>query len=499
VIEAITQFYRKENANVHRAAHHLSSLATDHFEQARNQLAQFINAKPNEVIWTRGTTEGLNLVAESYLRPNLKPGDRIVIAITAHHAAILPFQRLAQQVGAHLDVIELTATGELNLDQYQSLLKLNPKLVVLPHASNVLGTIYPIKEMVKQAKRAGAKTLVDGAQAAPHLRLDMQDLDVDFYAFSGHKMFGPTGIGVIYGREALLNAMPPWQVGGEMIESVSLTETHFAESPLRFEAGTPNIAGAIGLAAAVDYLKSQDRDDIESHEQQLSIQLLQGLKSIEGIMILPSGERSLPIVSFYHKTINADDIAAQLDAQGIAVRAGSHCAQPLMQSFGLHSSVRISLALYNTSEEIEHCVSVLRTLCEKSETKDDGSNQDLTTYWIDQVEQAKDWPTRLNALMSLGAVTADSTLKRPENLVSGCASQTWLKLSKERGNINLDGCSESRQVTALIQLVKHQVDGGSTIDQIKQYLAELGLERQLSRTRGNAIQRLLEWLEKHYS
>lgn len=499
VIEAMTQFYRKENANVHRAAHHLSSLATEHFEQARNQLAQFINAKPNEVVWTRGTTEGLNLVAESYLRPNLKPGDRIVIAITAHHAAILPFQRLAQQVGAHLDVIELTAAGELNLDQYQSHLKLKPKLVVLPHASNVLGTIYPIKEMVKQAKRAGAKILVDGAQAAPHLNLDMQDLDVDFYAFSGHKMFGPTGIGVLYGRETLLNSMPPWQVGGEMIESVSLTETHYAQAPLRFEAGTPDIAGAIGLAAAVNYLNSLDTAEIEEHEQQLSTHLLRGINSINGITTLPSGEVALPIVSFFHETINADDLAAQLDAQGIAVRSGSHCAQPLMQSFGLNASVRISLAFYNTIEEIEHCVSVLRTLCEKSETKADGSNQDLTTYWIDQVEQARDWPTRLNALMSLGAATPETSLKRPEYLVNGCASQTWLKLSREKSDIRLDGCSESRQITALIQLIKHQIEKGSTLDQIKIYLADLGLERQLSRTRGNAIQRLLEWLEQNYS
>ncbi|NRP96072.1 putative cysteine desulfurase [Marinobacterium sp. xm-g-59] len=500
VIDAITQFYRKENANVHRAAHHLSSLATAHFEQARGQLAQFINAKPNEIVWTRGATEGLNLVAESYLRPILKAGDRIVIAISAHHAAILPFQRLAQQVGAHLDVIELTASGELNSDQYQSYLKLNPKLVVLPHASNVLGTVYPIKEMVKLAKREGLTTLIDGAQAAPHLVLDMQDLDADFYAFSGHKMFGPTGIGVLYGKEALLNAMPPWQVGGEMIESVSLTETQYAEAPLRFEAGTPDIAGAIGLAAAAEYLNNLDRAEIEEHEQQLTSHLLQGLKSIEGIKILPAGEFSLPIVSFYHETINADDIAAQLDAQGIAVRAGSHCAQPLMQSFGLHSSVRISLAFYNTIEELDTCIALLRSLCSHQPvTSDETSNSDSAKLWIEQVEQAKDWPTRLNALMSLGSVSIDPSLKRPENLVTGCASQTWIKLSSEKGFIQFDGCSESRQITALIQLFKHQIDQGSTVEQIKTYLTDLGLERQLSRTRGNAIQRLIEWLESHDS
>ena len=499
VIEAITQFYRKENANVHRAAHHLSSLATEHFEQARTQLAQFINAQPNEIVWTRGTTEGLNLVAESYLRPRLKPGDRIIIALTAHHAAILPFQRLAQQVGAYLDVIELKASGELNLDQYQSQLQLNPKLVVLPHVSNVLGTLYPIKEMVKQAKKMGVKTLIDGAQAAPHLSLDMQDLDVDFYAFSGHKMFGPTGIGVLYGREALLNSMPPWQVGGEMIESVSLTETHYAQAPLRFEAGTPDIAGAIGLAAAVDYLNSLNRVEIEKYEHRLAIHLLQALKSIRGITTLPSGKVALPIVSFFHETINADDIAAQLDAQGIAVRSGSHCAQPLMNSLGLNSSVRISLAFYNTIDEIDNCISILRTLCEKSVKTDDRSNYDSATLWIEQVEHANDWPTRLNALMSLGSVASDASLKRPEYLVKGCASQTWLKLSKDNGIIKLDGCSESRQITALIQLIKHQVDKGSTLDQIRIYLADLGLERQMSRTRGNAIRRLIEWLEKHYS
>ena len=500
VIDAITQFYRKENANVHRAAHHLSSLATNHFEQARDKLAQFINAKPNEIVWTRGTTEGLNLVAESFLRPILKPGDRIAIAISAHHAAILPFQRLAQQIGAHLDVIELTEAGELNSDQYQSYLQHKPKLVVLPHASNVLGTLYPVKEMVEQAKRLGITTLIDGAQAAPHLVLDMQDLDADFYAFSGHKMFGPTGIGVLYGREALLNSMLPWQVGGEMIESVSLTETRYAEAPLRFEAGTPNIAGAIGLAAAVEYLNGLDRAEIEEHEHQLATYLLQQLKSIDGITLLPSGAITLPIVSFYHETINADDLAAQLDAQGIAVRAGSHCAQPLMQSFGLHSSVRISLAFYNTLEEVERCITVLRSLCDhQTVTKDDPSDSDSAARWIDQIEQAKDWSTRLNALMGLGSIATDPTLKRPENLVTGCASLTWLKLSIGNGSIQLDGCSESRQITALIELIKNQIGKGASLVQIKAYLAELGLEKQLSRTRGNAIRRLIEWLESHYS
>ena len=500
VIEAITQFYRKENANVHRAAHHLSSLATAHFEQARDQLAQFINAQPNEIIWTRGATEGLNLVAESYLRPIIKPGDRIVIAITAHHAAILPFQRLAQQIGAHLDVVELTEAGDLNLEQYQSHLQKHPKLVVLPHASNVLGTIYPIKEMIKQAKNEGVTTLIDGAQAAPHLNLDMQDLKADFYVFSGHKMFGPTGIGVLFGREALLNTMPPWQVGGEMIESVSFTETRYAEAPLRFEAGTPDIAGAIGLAAAAEFIQSLNRAEIEQHEQQLASHLLLQIKSIEGIKILPSGATTLPIVSFYHESINADDLAAQLDAQGIAVRAGSHCAQPLMQSFGLHSSVRISLAFYNTMDEVDHCISVLRSLCQdQSAMKEEDYHPDSAANWIEQIEQATDWPTRLNALMSLGSASTDPSLKRPENLVAGCASQTWLKLRGERGAIKLDGCSESRQITALVQLIKVQIEKGSTVEHVKAYLAELGLERQLSRTRGNAIQRLIEWLETHYS
>ncbi|CAI8198635.1 MAG: Cysteine desulfurase SufS [Marinobacterium sp. xm-d-530] len=500
VIEAITQFYRKENANVHRAAHHLSSLATAHYEQARDQIAEFINAKPNEIVWTRGATEGLNLVAESYLRPILKSGDRIVIALSAHHAAILPFQRLAQQVGAHLDVIELSESGELNLDQYQSYLKIKPKLVVLPHASNVLGTVYPIKEMIKLANREGITTLIDGAQAAPHLVLDMQELNADFYVFSGHKMFGPTGIGVLYGKEALLNSMPPWQVGGEMIESVTLAETQYAEAPMRFEAGTPDIAGAIGLAAAVDYLNHLDRTEIEQHEQRLVSHLLQELKSIVGIKILPAGEDTLPIVSFYHKTISADDIAAQLDAQGIAVRAGSHCAQPLMQSFKIHSSVRISLALYNTIEEVDRFITVLHTLCDQQSTiSGEAPNSQATTIWVEQVEQAQDWPTRLNALMNLGSLATDPTLKRPENLVTGCASQTWLKINIDNGVIHLDGCSESRQITAFIQLIKHQIDKGSTVAQIKTYLTDLGLERQLSRTRGNAIQRLIEWLESHYS
>ena len=493
VIDAITQYYRRDNANVHRAAHHLATRATDQFEGVRDQVAQFINASPNEIVWTRGTTEAINLVAESFLRPLIAPGDRIMIAISAHHACLLPFQRLVQDVGAHLDVVALDDNGDLDLSHFNELLKRRPRFVALPHVSNVLGTVYPIKTLVKAAKSAGAYTLIDGAQAAPHFSLDMNDINADFYAFSGHKLFGPTGIGVLFGRHALLDKMPPWQVGGEMIEHVTLEETRYAPAPLRFEAGTPDIAGVIGLGAAIRYLSTLDTDILTQHEQTLVNHLREGLTELPGITLLSAGTHSVSLVNFYHESINAADIVMHLDAQGIAARAGSHCAQPLLNALNLTATVRLSLAFYNTLQEVEHTLSALREMVYSNEEPNSASG---ISDMILALEHADNWPDRLNLLMTLGAVRTDShPLRESRYLVPGCASQTWIKITQTAQQTHLEGDSESRQIKGLIHLIAAKVNQGHSIEWIRDYLTGLGLERQLSRSRGNAIAHLLDWLD----
>ena len=497
VIDAITQFYRRDNANVHRAAHRLAVRATDQFEHVRDQVADYINASSNEIVWTRGTTEAINLVAESFLKPLISAGDRIIIAVSAHHACILPFQRIAHELGAHLDVLQLDETGDLDQSHYQHLLSLKPKFVALPHVSNVLGTVYPIKSMVDAAKSAGAHTLIDGAQALPHFSIDVKDLDADFYAFSGHKLFGPTGIGVLYGRQSLLDNMPPWQVGGEMIESVTFEETRYTSAPLRFEAGTPDIAGVIGLGAAINYLSNLDSLSITTYEQHLIDHLREGLAVMPGLQLLPTGSESVSLVNFYHESIQAHDIVMHLDAKGIAARAGSHCAQPLLKALNLTATVRLSLAFYNTLQEVDQTLAVLNEMLHSKSTIDNHSPASVNEI-ITTLEQARDWPERLNALMALGSIkTSAQDIRQNTYLVSGCASKTWMRLTQEGQHKRIEGDSESRQVNGLIHLIIAQVNDGKSIDAIRDYLHALGLERQLSRTRGNAITHLLDWMADH--
>ncbi|WP_324047646.1 cysteine desulfurase [Aeromonas caviae] len=363
VLDAINHYYRADNANVHRAAHALSGRATRAFEDARETVARFINApRSHEVIWTRGTTEAINLVAQSWGMSELRAGDEIVLSTLEHHANIVPWQLVAQRTGAVIRVIPLDERGDLDIAAYLALLGPRTRLVSVGHVSNALGTVNPVKEMVAAAKAVGALSLIDGAQAVAHLEVDVQAIGCDFYAFSGHKLYGPTGIGVLWGHTALLERMPPWQAGGEMIDRVSFSGTTFNTLPFKFEAGTPHIAGTIGLAAAIDFVMEQDRDSLASHEAALTDYLIAGLQQVPGLRLVGEPGQRAGAVSFLLEDIHPQDAATLLDMQGIALRVGHHCAMPLMESLGIGGTMRASLACYNNRDDVDALLAALHKL-----------------------------------------------------------------------------------------------------------------------------------------
>ncbi len=365
VLQAMFDFYRSDNANVHRSAHTLAARATHKFERARQRVADFLNARSShEIIWTRGTTESINLVAQTWGRRNLQPGDELLLSAMEHHANLVTWQQIAIETGAQLRIIPLLENGDLDMQAYQNLLSARTRLVAVVQVSNVLGTVNPVAEIVRLAKQAGALTLIDGAQAVAHAPVDVQALDCDFYAFSGHKVYGPTGIGVLYGRQELLAQLPPWQFGGEMIEKVSFTETQFSLPPLRFEAGTPAIAEALGLSAALDFLCQQQAAGAEEYQQQLLQRLLQGLQQIDGVSLVGQPAQRQGVVSIVLTRAHHHDVCQLLDAQGIAVRSGHHCAMPLLGQLGLAGTLRISLGVYNSEEEIDLFLQALRQALE---------------------------------------------------------------------------------------------------------------------------------------
>lgn len=354
VLQAMLDFYRTDNANVHRSAHTLAGRATQKFEQARQRVADFLHAQYcDEIIWTRGTTEAINLVAQSWGRQTLQAGDEVLVSAMEHHANLVTWQQITKQTGAQLRIIPLLTNGELDLQAYQAMLSPNTKMVALVHVSNVLGTVNPVAEVVRLAKQVGALTLIDGAQAVAHAPVDVQALGCDLYAFSGHKVYGPTGIGVLYGRREILAQLPPWQFGGEMIKQVSYTESEFNLPPLRFEAGTPAIAEAVGLSAALDFVCQQQAAGAETYQQQLLQQLMTGLQQINGVTIVGQPKQRQGVVSIVLDQTHHHDVCQLLDAQGIAVRSGHHCAMPLLNSLGLAGTLRISLGVYNNKTEID--------------------------------------------------------------------------------------------------------------------------------------------------
>lgn len=361
VLDAITHYYKTTNANVHRGVHDLSVEATAAYENARVRVQRFLGAAaPQEIIFVRGTTEAINLVAHSFVRPRLQPGDEIIVSHMEHHSNIVPWQIVCEQTGAVLRVIPINDRGELLLDEFDKLLGPRTRFVGIVHVSNALGTINPVRDIIERAHARGVPVLVDGAQAAPHLKIDVQALGCDFYAISGHKMYGPTGIGALYGRRDLLDAMPPYQGGGEMIKSVSFERTIYNDVPHRFEAGTPNIAGAIGLGAAVDYLESLGLDAIADHEADLLEHGTRALQAIPGVTLIGTAAHKAAVLSFTVEGVHPHDLGSALCSQGVAIRTGHHCAEPVMRRFGIDGTARASLGLYNTREEIDVMVEVVR-------------------------------------------------------------------------------------------------------------------------------------------
>ena len=357
VVEAITDEYYNVNANVHRGVHYLSQQATDLHEEAREKVRRFINARStSEIIFTRGTTESLNLVASSFCDEFMQEGDEVIVSVMEHHSNIVPWQLQAAKKGISMRVIPMTDEGELRLDEYERLFTDRTKLVSVTHVSNVLGTVNPVDEIIRIAHSHGVPVMVDGAQSAPHFAVDVQAMDCDFFAFSGHKMYGPTGVGVLYGKEDWLDRLPPYQGGGEMIESVSFERTVFERLPFKFEAGTPDYVATNGLAKAINYITALGMDNIRRHEHELTEYAMRRLAEVDGIRIFGTSARKDAVVSFLVGDIHHLDMGTLLDRLGIAVRTGHHCAQPLMQRLGIQGTVRASFALYNTKEEIDALV-----------------------------------------------------------------------------------------------------------------------------------------------
>ena len=361
VIDAVDDYERRHHANIHRGVHTLSQEATGLYEAARDKVLAFLHAASrHEVIFVRGTTEAINLVAQSYLRPMLKAGDEILITHLEHHANIVPWQMVCEQTGATLVVAPMNEKGEVHVEAVEALMSERTRLFACAHVSNALGTVLPVRRLVAAAKARGITTLIDGAQAVPHMAVDVQDLGCDFYAFSGHKLFGPTGIGILYGREALLERMPPWQGVGDMILTVTFRKTTYNGLPYKFEAGTPNISGAIGLGAAIDYVSAMDRDGAHAHEHALLAHASETLNKIEGLRAVGTAQEKASLVSFVVAGVHPHDLGTILDEDGIAIRTGHHCAMPVMEYFKLPATARASFAFYNTFEEIDRLSSGIR-------------------------------------------------------------------------------------------------------------------------------------------
>lgn len=360
VIDSIVNYYSNTNSNIHRGVHHLSQLATDAYEVARSKVSHFINAKSSsEIVFTKGTTEAINLVAQTWGRNYLKPGDEIVVTAMEHHANIVPWQMVCEQTGAVLRVIPMDLNGELILEEAEKIIGLRTRMLAMMHVSNALGTINPVEKVMEMARKVGALILLDGAQAVPHFKVDVQALDCDFYVFSSHKMFGPSGVGILYGKERILAEIPPYQGGGDMIKTVTFEKTTYNEAPFKFEAGTPNIEGGIALGAAVDYINAMNHAEVLNYENNLLHYGTQALMNIDGVRIIGQAAQKVPVISFSIDGLHPYDVGFILDKQGIAVRTGHHCAQPVMDFFKVPGTIRASFAFYNTIEEIDSMIAAI--------------------------------------------------------------------------------------------------------------------------------------------
>ncbi|WP_371378627.1 SufS family cysteine desulfurase [Thalassotalea aquiviva] len=524
VVQASVDFYQQSNANVHRSSHYLSSKATRLFEQVRTQIAQFINAKEEtEIIWTKGTTEAINLIAHSYGLSHLRANDEIVVSQAEHHANIVPWQHIATMTGAKLVVLPLQSDGRISLENAKILISSKCKIIAINHVSNVLGKINPVKELVALAHKQGAISVIDGAQAIAHLPVDVQDLNCDFYVFSGHKMYGPTGIGALYGKKSLLHIMPPYQFGGEMIKHVSFEATTYNTLPHKFEAGTPDIEGVIALGESCTLISQPSRNLMFAYEHDLAQYMYQKLAELEPVTLLAQGCPDVPIFSFTVNNIHHQDLAAYLDSKGIAVRSGHHCTMPLMSYFNLDGAVRVSLTAYNTYAEVDYFIQQLKLYCAQehrleskpivpkpfeanSSPQEDTQQAEFVrqSEVLEKFAKARTWDAKHREIMLLAKQLPrlDKGERQPTDLISGCESKAWLK-TKICPNINTlwFECDSDAKVIRGLMVIILSVYQQKTPKQIiefdiSEYFEHLGLMQHLSPSRGNGVKAIVERIQQ---
>lgn len=523
VIEAITQLYQQSNANVHRASHEVAREATQRYEAARDKVAAFINAPAREsIVWTKGATESVNVIANGLTPAMLNGGKQIVISATEHHANIVPWQQFAQRHGMGIDVIPVDDQGVWDVKRGLELITSDTAIVAIGHVSNALGNINPVKDIIEAAKGVSAVTVTDGAQAMAHMKVDVQHLDCDFYLFSGHKMFAPTGIGVLYGKRHLLEALTPFQYGGEMIKQVTFESSTFQPPPQKFEAGTPNIEGVIGLGAAIDFI-NQHRSDIADTEQSLYSCLVKQMRQIPNVRLWGDIEHSVATLSFTVDGMDNQDVGILLNEQNIAVRVGHHCTMPLMSTLGLSGTLRVSLGCYNTEEEVAYFVEALkraidklsgkpdsdkvqiknRTATENAADKNETATQNAaeTLPLAEKLRQAKGWDEKYRQIMLAGKSLPrlDEHDKTPENSVHGCESQVWISVSEQTGRLRIQADSPSKIIRGLLAVIIEPLSAISCDEvanfDVTEYLQTLGLEKHISQSRGNGLRAVVEHIK----
>lgn len=526
VLDAMQHYYEHDNANVHRGVHVLSQRATDAYEQVRAKVQRFLHANcVREIIFTRGTTEAINLVAQSFGRQRLGSGDEVLITWMEHHSNIVPWQMLCQEKNARLCAVPVSPTGELPLDELEKLLTSRTKILALAHVSNVLGTINPVKEIIALAHKRGIPVVVDGAQAVPHLAVDVQDLDCDFYAFSSHKLYGPTGIGILYGKACHLEAMPPWQGGGDMIRSVTLESTTYAERPHKFEAGTPAIAEAIGLGAAIDYVTEIGLGDIAAHEKRLLDRATAHLQEIPGLRLVGTAEHKAAVVSFVLEDppMSALDLAGRLDLEGIAVRNGHHCCQPLMERFGISGTARASFGVYNTLAEADILGAAIRRIALSMRKKAPAaaapaaadvtypspvatSPQKAADEIAEVFEFLDDWSDRYQHILELGQklLPLPEKFKTEENRVHGCQSTVFMTLRRRPGTrdvIEFLADSDADIVRGLLAILQRLFSGQRARDidafDVAGFFARVGLDTNLTLGRRNGLAEMVKKIKTY--
>ncbi len=524
VLDAMNNYYETQNANVHRGVHRLSELATEAYEAARVKAQKFLGAHClREIIFTRGTTDAINLVAHSYGRSHIQAGDEIVITWMEHHSNIVPWQLLCQERGAQLRVVPITDSGEMRLDELEKLLTPRTKMIALAHVSNALGTINPVRQVIELAHRRGVPVLLDGAQAVPHLRVDVQELDCDFYAFSAHKIYGPTGVGILYGKAKHLELMPPYQGGGDMIRTVSFEKTTYNELPYKFEAGTPDMAGAVGLGAALDYVEKIGLDAIAAHEQHLVRFATQCLNDIPGVRIIGTAKEKAAAISFIVEDppLSGLDVGTRLDLNGIAVRTGHHCCMPLMERYGIPGTARASFAVYNTVEEVEFFAKTLKHIVAEAGSRakpvpltfrqeplypgpSAASPDEAAAELIELFDFLEDWGDRYGQIIEMGAklMPMAAALRTEENRVRGCQSTVFLSARRKPGTNRVEFLADSDAdiVRGLIALLQ-RVYSGQPADKVlafdlQGFMQRLGLDKNLSMGRRNGLGEMVERIRK---